>query len=236
MSIKFSRVLIKLSGEALMGSQKFGHDKDVMLNICSDIKEAYDLGCQICIVVGGGNIFRGALASTMGINRTTADHMGMLATCINALAMQSMIEQMGIPIRMQSAIPMTAVAEQYIRRRAIRHMEKGRIVIFSAGTGHPFFTTDTAAALRAAEVSCKAIFKATQVDGVYSSDPKKYTDAQKYASLSYKDVMVNDLGIMDTAAISLAKENNIPILVFDIRKRGEIAKVLQGNGDFSIIS
>ncbi|MDZ5762432.1 Uridylate kinase [Candidatus Cyrtobacter comes] len=236
MSLKFSRILIKLSGEALMGDQSFGHDRSVMLGICQDIKEAYDLGCQVCIVVGGGNIFRGSLAITMGIERTTADHMGMLATCINALAMQSMIEQMGIPIRMQSSIPMTAIAEQYIRRRAIRHMEKGRIVIFSAGTGHPFFTTDTAASLRAAETNCKAIFKATQVDGVYSSDPKKDFGAQKYSSLSYKDVMDKDLRIMDTAAISLAKENKIPILVFNIRKRGEIARVLTSGGEYSIIS
>jgi uridylate kinase len=229
------RVLLKLSGEVLMGEQKFGLEAKIINQICEDIKSVHDSGYEICIVIGGGNICRGATVSEIGIERTSGDYMGMLATVINALALQGRLESMGIITRVQSAIPMITIAEPYIRRRAIRHMEKGRVVIFSAGTGNPFFTTDTAAVLRAVEVGCDIILKGTKVDGVYSADPHKDKDAIKINKLTYKDVLTNDLNVMDAAAISLAKENKIPIMVFNIYNQDSLLKVLNGVGDFSTI-
>jgi uridylate kinase len=200
------------------------------------VKEAADGGSQICMVIGGGNIFRGLAGAAKGIDRATADYMGMLATVMNALAMQAALERTGLASRVQSAIPMSSVCEPYVRRRAIRHMEKSRVVIFAAGTGNPFFTTDTAAALRAAEMNCDALLKATQVDGVYSADPKKYPDAVRYESLSYHEVLARDLAVMDASAISLSRENGIPILVFSLHDRGALAQVLRGQGRATIIT
>ena len=234
-SPKYARVLLKVSGEALMGEGAFGIDIATVDRIAADVKEAAEAGTQICMVIGGGNIFRGLAGAAKGIDRATADYMGMLATVMNALAMQAALERSGLPSRVQSAIPMSSVCEPYIRRRAIRHMEKGRVVIFAAGTGNPFFTTDTAAALRAAEMACNAMLKATQVDGVYSADPKKYPDAVRYESLSYHEVLARDLAVMDASAISLSRENGIPILVFSLHDKGALAKVLRGEGRATII-
>jgi uridylate kinase len=234
-SPKYARVLLKVSGEALMGEGTFGIDIATVDRIAADVKEAAQAGTQICMVIGGGNIFRGLAGAAKGIDRATADYMGMLATVMNALAMQAALERSGLPSRVQSAIPMSSVCEPYIRRRAIRHMEKGRVVIFAAGTGNPFFTTDTAAALRAAEMACNAMLKATQVDGVYSADPKKYPDAIRYESLSYHEVLARDLAVMDASAISLSRENGIPILVFSLHDKGALAKVLRGEGRATII-
>jgi uridylate kinase len=232
---QYARVLLKVSGEALMGGGNYGIDVGTVDRIAGDVKEAADSGTQICMVIGGGNIFRGLAGAAKGIDRATADYMGMLATVMNALAMQAALERSGLPSRVQSAIPMSSVCEPYIRRRAIRHMEKGRVVIFAAGTGNPFFTTDTAAALRAAEMNCDALLKATQVDGVYSADPKKYPDAVRYESLSYHEVLARDLGVMDASAISLSRENGIPILVFSLHDQGALAQVLRGKGRATII-
>ena len=232
---KYRRILLKVSGEALMGAGNFGIDIDVIDRIARDVKEAHDAGTEICMVVGGGNIFRGLAGSAKGIDRSTADYMGMLATVMNALALQAGLERVGLTCRVQSAIAMNNVCEPYVRRRAIRHMEKGRVVIFGAGTGNPFFTTDTAAALRAAEMSCDAMLKATQVDGVYSADPKKFPDAKRYDSLSYHEVLAKNLQVMDAAAISLSRENRIPILVFALSEPGALAKVLRGEGRATII-
>jgi len=232
---RYRRILLKVSGEALMGSGSFGVDIDVIDRIARDVKEAHSAGTQICMVVGGGNIFRGLAGSAKGIDRSTADYMGMLATVMNALALQAGLERVGLASRVQSAIAMNNVCEPYIRRRAIRHMEKGRVVIFGAGTGNPFFTTDTAAALRAAEMACDALLKATQVDGVYSADPKKDPAAVRYDSLSYHDVLAKNLQVMDAAAISLSRENRIPILVFSLGDPGGLAKVLRGEGRATII-
>jgi uridylate kinase len=234
-SPKYARVLLKVSGEALMGEGNYGIDIATVDRIAADVKEAASAGTQICMVIGGGNIFRGLAGAAKGIDRATADYMGMLATVMNALAMQAALERSGLPSRVQSAIPMSSVCEPYIRRRAIRHMEKGRVVIFAAGTGNPFFTTDTAAALRAAEMNCNALLKATQVDGVYSADPKKYPDAVRYESLSYHEVLARDLAVMDASAISLSRENGIPILVFSLHDRGALAQVLKGQGRATII-
>jgi len=233
---KFRRILLKVSGEALIGAQNFGIDIETVERIAADIKEASDVGAQVCLVIGGGNIFRGLAGAAKGIDRATADYMGMLATVMNALAMQAALERAGLPTRVQSAIPMMTVCEPYVRRRAIRHMEKGRVVIFAAGTGNPFFTTDTAAALRAAEMNCDAMLKGTQVDGVYSADPKKVADAQRYDSLSYHEVLSRDLQVMDASAVSLSRENRIPIVVFSIHDRGALAAVLRGEGRCTIIS
>lgn len=235
-SPKYRRILLKLSGEALMGDKAYGIDQDTVERIAQEIKVVRDMGVEVCVVVGGGNIFRGMAGVASGIDRTSADHMGMLATVMNAIAMQNALEHMGVVTRVLSAIPMAAVAEPYIRRRAIRHMEKGRVVVFAAGTGNPFFTTDTAAALRAAEMNCNALLKGTQVNGVYSDDPKKNPKATRYDRLSYMDVLSQDLKVMDASAISLARENNIPIIVFSIHDRGECAKVVQGNGRFTIVT
>ena len=232
---KYRRVLLKVSGEALMGTGQFGIDVDTIDRIARDVKEAAEAGSEICMVVGGGNIFRGLAGSAKGIDRATADYMGMLATVMNALAMQAGLERTGVSSRVQSAIAMNNVCEPYVRRRAIRHMEKGRVVIFAAGTGNPFFTTDTAAALRAAEMACDAMLKATQVDGVYSADPKKFPDAKRYDSLSYHEVLAKNLQVMDAAAISLSRENRIPILVFSLAEPGALAEVLQGRGRATII-
>jgi uridylate kinase len=232
---KYRRILLKVSGEALMGAGNFGIDIDVIDRIARDVKQAHDAGTEICMVVGGGNIFRGLAGSAKGIDRSTADYMGMLATVMNALALQAGLERVGLESRVQSAIAMNNVCEPYIRRRAIRHMEKGRVVIFGAGTGNPFFTTDTAAALRAAEMACNALLKATQVDGVYSADPKKFPDAKRYDSLSYHEVLAQNLQVMDASAISLSRENGIPILVFSLGEPGALAKVLRGEGRATII-
>ena len=232
---RYSRVLLKVSGEALMGGQQYGIDPDTVARIAADIVGVRGLGIEVCVVVGGGNIFRGIHAKGWGMERATGDHMGMLATVINALALQAALESQGQPTRVQSAIPMSTVCEPYIRRRAQRHLEKGRVVIFAAGTGNPFFTTDTAAALRASEMGCDALLKGTQVDGVYSADPKKDTAAQRYDRLSFRDVLTHDLGVMDTAAIALARENCIPILVFSIHTPGAFVQALRGEGQYTIV-
>jgi len=233
---KFRRVLLKLSGEALMGDQAYGLDPKIVQRLAAEVKSVHGLGVQVALVIGGGNIFRGLAGEGAGIDRATGDYMGMLATIINSLAMQSALEHMGVPTRVQSAISMQAVCEPYIRRRAIAHMEKGRAVIFAAGTGNPFFTTDTAAALRASETGCEALLKATKVDGVYSADPKKDPKAERYEHLKYMDVLTRDLQVMDAAAISLSRENRIPILVFSIYEKGGFADVVAGKGRFTIVS
>jgi len=231
----YRRVLLKISGEALMGPQEYGLDQETVKRIARDVQAVNRMGVEICLVIGGGNIFRGITAATQGMQRAAADYMGMLATVMNALAMQNALEQLGVHTRVQSAITMTAVCEPYIRRRALRHMEKGRVVIFAAGTGNPFFTTDTAAALRASEMGCDVLLKGTKVDGVYSADPRKVPDAQRYDRLTYLEVLSRDLKVMDAAAVSLARENRIPILVFSIQQEGTFADVIAGNGRFTII-
>ncbi len=235
MSLKYKRVLLKISGEALMGKQSFGIDPSTIIRISNEIETVVQMGVEVCIVVGGGNIFRGISAQEVGIERTTGDYMGMLATVMNALAMQNALELIGITTRVQSAFPISSVCETYIRRRAERHLEKGRVIIFAAGTGNPYFTTDTAAALRASEMNCNAMFKATNVDGVYSSDPKKNKDAKRYKELKYMEVLGKDLKVMDAAAVSLARENNVPVIVFSIHEKGAFSNVVSGNGDFTII-
>jgi len=234
--LRYRRVLLKVSGESLMGTQSYGIDVAALERIAGDVKDAVDAGAQICLVIGGGNIFRGLSGVADGIDRATADYMGMLATIMNAMAMQAALERLGLPTRVQSAIPIMSICEPYIRRRAIRHMEKGRAVIFAAGTGNPFFTTDTAAALRAAEMSCDVMFKATQVDGVYSADPKRVKDAERYDFLSYHEVLSRDLKVMDASAISLSRENGIPIVVFSIHEKGNLSQVLRGKGRFTVIA
>jgi uridylate kinase len=231
----YKRVLLKLSGEALMGKREYGLDTAVANAIAKDIGDVTAMGVEVCVVIGGGNIFRGVSGAASGMDRAQADYIGMLATVMNALAMQSALEKYGVPTRVQSAIPMASVCEPYIRRRAERHMEKGRVVIFAGGTGNPFFTTDTAAALRAAEMKCDALLKGTQVDGVYSADPRKVADAARYDQLTYLDVLANDLGVMDAAAISLARENRLPIIVFNIHAQGAFAQVMRGEGRFTRI-
>ncbi len=232
---RYNRIMLKLSGEALMGDGEYGIDTPTMARFADDIVSAHKLGVQICLVVGGGNIFRGVSEAAKGMDRATADYMGMLATIMNALGLQNVLESHGLQTRVLSAIPMAAVCEPYIRRRAIRHMEKGRIVIFAAGTGNPFFTTDTAAALRAVEMNCNAIMKATKVDGIYSADPKKDPTATHFDKLSYMDVLTKDLKVMDASAISLARENSIPIIVFSIKDAGNFAQVVKGKGKFTIV-
>ncbi len=231
----YKRVLLKLSGEALMGGREFGLDTDTVGAIARDIGDVVAMGVEVCIVIGGGNIFRGVSGASKGMDRAQADYMGMLATVMNALAMQNALERQKIPTRVQSAIPMASVCGPYIRRRAERHMEKGRVVIFGAGTGNPFFTTDTAAALRAAEMGCDALLKGTQVDGVYSADPRKVPNATRYERLTYHDVLANDLQVMDAAAISLSRENRLPIVVFNINAAGAFAQVMRGEGRFTRI-
>jgi len=232
---KYKRVLLKLSGEALMGTRDYGLDPEIVTRVAREIKTVVDMGVEVCVVIGGGNIFRGVSAAAEGMDRGTADYMGMLATVINALAMQNALENAGVPTRVLSAIPMSSVCEPYIRRRAMRHMEKGRVVICAAGTGNPFFTTDSAAALRASEMQCNALLKATKVDGVYSADPAKVKDAERYDRLSYLDVLAKDLQVMDASAISLARQSKIPIIVFSIFAHGAFADVMQGKGKFTIV-
>jgi uridylate kinase len=221
-------VLLKLSGEALMGSMGFGIDPEVVSNVATEIKDIHDLGVEIAIVIGGGNIFRGLAASAKGFDRVSADHMGMLGTVINALALQDALEQMDVHTRVQSAIEMRQVAEMFIRRRAIRHLEKGRVVIFAAGTGNPYFSTDTTAALRAMEIKAKVILKATKVDGIYDADPVKVKDAKLFPEISYIDVLTQGLKVMDTTAISLCMDNKVPIVVFNMRTKGNIKRVIMG--------
>lgn len=232
----YRRVLLKISGEALMGEQEFGLDPAVVERVANEIQSVLKLGVEVCVVIGGGNIFRGVSGAASGMERATADYMGMLATVINALSLQSALEQKNVATRVQSALPIAAVCEPYIRRRAVRHMEKGRVVIFAAGTGNPFFTTDTAAALRATEMGCDALLKATKVDGVYTADPVKDPKAVRYDRLSYMECLSKDLKVMDASAISLARENRIPILVFSIHNHGAFAEVVQGLGRFTIIT
>lgn len=234
--LKFKRILFKVSGEAMMGDQQFGHDVKAIQKICQQIISAHKLGCEISVVVGGGNIFRGVSKAAEGMERVTADYMGMLATCINGLALQSALEKHDIPTRMLSAIPMNNVCEPYLKRRAARHLEKKRIVIFAAGTGNPFFTTDTAAVLRAVEMNCDVILKGTQVDGVYSADPKLDKNATRYDKLKYIDVIKQDLKVMDQTAITLAKDNKLPIIVFSIKEQNALEEVILGKGKFTIIN
>jgi len=234
--LKFKRILFKVSGEAMMGEKAFGHDSVAIKKICNQIISAHKMGCEICVVVGGGNIFRGMSQAAEGMERVSADYMGMLATCINGLALQSALDKKGIDNRMLSAIPMNTVCEPYIKRRASRHLEKGRVVIFTAGTGNPFFTTDTAAVLRAVEMGCDGILKGTQVDGVYSADPKLDKNAVRYEKVKYIDVLKQDLKVMDQTAITLAKSNKLPIVVFSIKEENALQEVVQGRGKFTVIN
>ena len=232
----YRRILLKLSGEVLMGDQAYGIDPDTVARVAEEVKAAQDTGLQLCLVIGGGNIFRGMAGAAKGMDRAQADYMGMLATVMNALAMQNALEQLGVPTRVQSAIEMDKVCEPVIRRRAERHLEKGRIVIFAAGVGAPFFTTDSGAALRAAEMQCDALFKGTSVDGVYDADPKKVPTATRYETLSYDRVLADNLKVMDASAVSLCRDNNIPIVVFSIREQGNILKVLDGSGTSTVVT
>jgi uridylate kinase len=232
---RFKRILLKLSGEALMGDRQYGIDPETVARMAGEVKAARDAGFELCLVIGGGNIFRGMAGAAKGMDRTTADYMGMLATVMNALAMQGALEAIGLETRVQSAIPMATVCEPYIRRRASRHLEKGRVVIFAAGTGNPFFTTDTGAALRAAEMSCDALFKGTSVDGVYDADPKQVASAKRYETLGFQQVLSDNLKVMDASAVALCRDNNIPIVVFSIREQGNLAKVLAGQGVSTIV-
>ena len=232
---RFKRILLKLSGEVLMGDQGFGIDPTTVARMAGEVKAAKEAGYQICLVIGGGNIFRGLAGAAKGMDRAQADYMGMLATVMNALAMQNALEQLGVHTRVQSAIQMDAVCEPVIRRRAERHLEKGRVVIFAAGVGSPYFTTDSGAALRAAEMNCDALFKGTSVDGVYDADPKKVSTAKRYQTVSYDRVLAENLKVMDASAISLCRDNNIPIVVFSIREEGNLSRVLAGEGVSTIV-
>ena len=231
-----NRILIKISGEALMGKSQYGIDVSIINFIANEIKKVFDKNFQICLIIGGGNIFRGIKGASQGIDRSTSDYMGMLATIMNALSMQSCLEQISIPTRVQSAINMSQIAEPYIRRKAVRHLEKGRVVIFAAGTGNPFFSTDTAASLRASEMNCSKIIKATKVDGIYDKDPQKFSDAKLYNNISYLDVLNKNLNVMDSTSISLAKDSKIPILITNIFKSNSIIDVLNEKGLYSKIS
>ncbi|OFW87607.1 MAG: UMP kinase [Alphaproteobacteria bacterium RIFCSPHIGHO2_02_FULL_46_13] len=235
-ALKYKRVLLKISGEVLMGPREFGLDPDTIARIAQDVKDVVDMGCELCIVVGAGNIFRGLSGASNGMDRTTADHMGMLGIVINALALQNALENINVKTRVQSAIQMDQVCEPYIRRKAIRHMEKGRVVIFAAGTGNPYFTSDTGASLRASEMNCDLIAKGTKVNGIYTADPFKDPNAVKYDHLTYMDILTKDLKVMDATAISLARENKVPVMVFSIREKGNFAKVMTGQGEYTIVS
>jgi uridylate kinase len=232
---RFKRILLKLSGEALMGDQAFGIDPETVARMAAEVKAAKETGLEICLVIGGGNIFRGMAGAAKGMDRAQADYMGMLATVMNALAMQNALEQIGVHTRVQSAIQMDTVCEPVIRRRAERHLEKGRVVIFAAGVGSPYFTTDSGAALRAAEMKCDALLKGTSVDGVYDADPKKVPTAKRYDTLTYSRVLSDDLKVMDASAVALCRDNDIPIVVFSIREQGNLAKVLAGTGICTIV-
>jgi len=231
----FKRILLKLSGEVLMGQGAYGIDPDQAARIAGEVKTVHDTGVELCLVVGGGNIFRGLAAAAKGFDRGSADYMGMLATVMNALAMQNALENIGVVTRVQSAIPMPSVCEPYIRRRAERHLEKGRVVIFAAGVGAPYFTTDSGAALRAAEMKCDALLKGTSVDGVYDSDPKHNPDAVRFDTVTYDRVLADNLKVMDASAVALCRDNKIPIVVFSIREKGNLARVLAGEGVTTIV-
>ncbi len=233
--LKYKRVMLKISGEALMGDQGYGLHPPTVERIAREVKSVRDLGAEVCMVIGGGNIFRGLQGSAQGMERTTADYMGMLATVMNALAMQSALEGMGVFTRVISAIPMDQVCEPYIRRRAVRHLEKGRVCIFAAGTGNPYFTTDTAATLRANEMGCEAIFKGTKVDGVYDKDPETHPDAKRYDEITYDDVLQKHLGVMDASAIALARDNKLPIIVFSLDEPGGLRGILSGEGTYTTV-
>lgn len=233
---RYKRILLKVSGEALMGDQAYGLSPEKLAEIATDVKALTQSGVQVCMVIGGGNIFRGVKGEKIGIDRATGDYMGMLATVMNALALQSAIEKLGIPTRVQSAIKMEAAAEPYIRRRALRHMEKGRVVIFAAGTGNPYFTTDTAATLRASEMDCDVLFKATKVDGIYDADPATNPGAKRYDTLTYQEVLTKRLNVMDATAIALARENKMPIIVFSMQKPGAIAEIVMGKGTCTLVT
>ena len=232
----YGRVLLKISGEALMGDQGYGLHPPTVARIAAEVRTVHEMGVEICMVIGGGNIFRGLQGSAQGMERTTADYMGMLATVMNALGMQAALEGLGLHTRVISAIPMDQVCEPYIRRRAVRHLEKKRVVIFAAGTGNPYFTTDTAATLRASEMSCQAIFKGTKVDGVYDKDPVTHTDAQRYDHVTYDEVLTKHLRVMDASAIALARENGLPIIVFSLDEPGGFRGILAGRGTYTLVS
>jgi len=234
--LKYKRILLKLSGEALAGPQGFGINTDVIQQIAKDIKEIHSLKVEIGVVIGGGNIFRGVAASATGMDRASSDYMGMLATCINALALQDALEKQGVQTRVQSAIEMAQIAEPYIRRRAVRHLEKGRLVIFASGTGNPYFTTDTAAALRGMEINAEALLKATNVDGTYDKDPNKHSDAVKYTSLTHRDALNKGLKVMDSTALSLCMDNKLPIITFKLMEKGNILRVVKGEAVGTIIN
>ena len=234
-SSPYKRVLLKLSGEVLMGGQQFGIDPEFVAELAAEVKAAKDTGLELCLVIGGGNIFRGMAGAAKGMDRAQADYMGMLATVMNALAMQNALEQLGVPTRVQSAIEMDKVCEPVIRRRAERHLEKGRVVIFAAGVGAPYFTTDSGAALRAAEMTCDALLKGTSVDGVYDSDPKKNPDAKRYDTVDYDTVLAQNLKVMDASAVALCRDNDIPIVVFSIREKGNLARILAGGGTKTVV-
>lgn len=231
--VKYKRVLLKISGEALMGDQGYGLHPPTVARIAREVEGVHKLGVEICMVIGGGNVFRGLAGAAQGMERTTADYMGMLATVMNALALQAALEQLGLHTRVISAIPMDQVCEPYIRRRAVRHLEKKRICIFAAGTGNPYFTTDTAATLRASEMNCEAIFKGTKVDGVYDKDPKKFDDAVRYDNVSYDECLQKNLGVMDASAIALARDNSLPIIVFSLDEPGGFSGILAGQGTYT---
>ena len=235
-SFSYKRVLLKISGESLMGDLGYGIDPEIVARVAGEVKLATSGGVEVCLVIGGGNIFRGISGAASGMERATGDYMGMLATVMNAMAMQNALEDAGVDTRVMSALPISAVCEPYIRRRARRHMEKGRVVIFAAGTGNPFFTTDTAAALRATEMGCDAILKGTRVDGVYSADPEKDPEAEHFGQLTYMDVLARDLKVMDASAISLARENGIPMIVFSLEEQGNFGRVLRHDGRFTLIT
>jgi uridylate kinase len=232
---EYKRVLLKVSGETLMGEEKYGHNVETLQRLVTDIQEVRQTGTEMCIVVGGGNIYRGNSAYKLGIDRAAGDHIGMLATVMNALILQNVIEKAGLDTRVLSAIPMTTICEPYIKRRAIRHMQKGRVVIFAAGTGNPFFTTDSAAVLRAIEMHCDLLLKGTKVDGVYSSDPYTDPEAKRFKEITYTEVLHKNLNVMDLAAIALAKENNLPIKIFSIKEKGNLAKVINSEGKYTKI-
>ncbi|MEO1206209.1 MAG: UMP kinase [Pseudomonadota bacterium] len=233
--LKYNRLLLKLSGEALMGQQGFGLDMETVSRLAKEVADAQDIGCELALVIGGGNIFRGLQGAAKGMDRATADYMGMLATVMNALAFQGALEARGVEARVLSAIPMPTVCEPFVRSRALAHLEEGRVVIFAAGTGNPFFTTDTAATLRAVEMGCQAVAKATQVDGIYSDDPRKVPDAQRFDELTYADVLARDLKVMDGAAIALARDNQLPVIVFSIDEPGNLLKVLKGSARCTVV-
>ena len=236
-NLYWKRVLLKLSGEALMGDKDFGISPDMLNSVSNEIKDVVNLGTELCLVIGGGNIYRGITGVSKGMDRTTGDNMGMLATVMNSLALQNSLEKLGIPTRVQSALPISAVCEPYIRRKAYRHLEKNRVVIFAAGTGNPYFTTDTAAALRASEMNCNVLIKSTLVDGIYSADPRTDNDAIRYNALTYMEVLSKDLKVIDASAVSLARENNIPIIISSIFENGNLLKICKSNeGIFTIVN